>query len=825
MTESSDVTVTSTVTITPPPTPTPTTTRSLDPPAPGALLGFFASVLNDSRCDSNNTFYAINGPLLIVILVLLLCRCLKCKFPCISVETYRHVPQWRSLIVQHSYVSLIVPCHFECFFSHYLLFFLHANILLVLVATFALIFPASTDLQAAYGCVFAALVAQIVRPLFNGLFYRNSIRRLRLQKRIRDPEEAFVSMEDDDARAKQRSASGAASPGSIGSGADSDWATIEEDENLSSQYNETEDEVESEVFEEVPSESTEEGPLPDAPEREPTDELFDASFSFDEDDYHFTKGKSFKMIMTHGRDDIPAASSTSRRLSNHNNNRRSSKAAAGDGWDEDAVVIDIDSDFIAGAFDFEDERDAIGGGNIAHGDWADAPAAKFGDDTTSISIGSFDDYIDDAPADHSSSGGVGKKDGGSGKGGTTASAKSLKRPITTTTSSGGGGAAADAKSLWSMDMGSKASGPLPPPPRELFWDPRRAASEQSYQQYEFDDVAKYSPAGTPSIGGASSAFGGMAMVRRGTWVADSAAVGVDDAPDDALVNLSLSSMSIGSVLSDLSSSYESGADEFEQALRVKYSVRTHYLLATIVTVFAGAGAIVAAYYLRHRIDDEVPTCGQYDISVPMVFIIDFVLGQTCFLGLVYLNRYLQHDESLRYSRMFSELHPINDEVRIMSVEKGRFYVRKLKESHKHKKELERMRREGVVDRVDRLLDAKHNHQAAPDHVRSFAEDGELTQQLRIGGPASSPKSQQQQQGRQAAVPKKKNTAAASSPSPAKKSQQEVARRGREMSSSTSTNSSGSDFDPDAANATKWNPDDDDFNFLASTQRFSTELER
>ncbi|CUG79844.1 membrane-associated protein, putative [Bodo saltans] len=783
----SDVTVTSTVTITPPPTPTPTYSQSLQDRPPGNLLGFFASVLNDSRCDSNNTYYAINGPLIVVILLLLLCRLVRCNFPCVTVETYRNVPQWRSLIVQHSYAALVVPCHFQCFFAHYLLFFVHANILLILVATFALIFPASNYLQAAYSCAFATLVAQIVRPLFNGLFYRNSIRRLRLQKRIRDPEEAFVSMEADEEAARRA----AGSPGSIASGgADSDWATIEEDENLSSQYNETEEEDVSEVFEEVPSETTEEGPLPDAPERDPTDEVFNASFSFDEDDYHFTKGKSFKMIMTHGKDEpVTAASSTSRKQ------RRKSGAAEEEnmgGWggvDEDGggpVVIDIDSDFIAGAFDFDDDNDGK-----------------------------------KKPLDANNNGWA------------STSMKSLKRP----TSSGGGGAG-DVKSLWSMDMGSKTSGggPLPPPPRELFWDPRRAASEQSYQQYEFDDVAKYSPAGTASVGGASSAYGGMAMVRRGTWVADSQpnnAANFDDAPDDALVNLSLSSMSIGSVLSDLSSSYESGADEFEQALRIKYSVRTHYLLASVVTALAGAGAVVLSYYLRHRLDDEVPTCGHYDTAVPMVFVFDFVLGQSIFVALVYLGRYLQHDESLRYSRKFSELHPINDEVRIMSVERGRFYIRKLKESHKYKKELERMRREGIVDRVDKLLEDKHNHRAPPDHVTAFVDDGEVTQQRIGGGGANTSRASNNASPNPRApgtgkTPLKNNasSSAASPSSPKQNKANNKYKPSRDMSSSTSTNSSGSDFDPDAANATKWNPDEeDDFNFLASTQRFSTALER
>jgi hypothetical protein len=262
-------------------------------------------------------------------------------------------------------------------------------------------------------------------------------------------------------------------------------------------------------------------------------------------------------------------------------------------------------------------------------------------------------------------------------------------------------------------------------------------------------------------------------------------------------------------------------------------VRTHYLLASIVTALAGAGAVVLSYYLRHRLDDEVPTCGQYDTAVPMVFVFDMVLGQTIFVMLVYLGRYLQHDESLRYSRKFSELHPINDEVRIMSVERGRFYIRKLKESHKHKKELERMRREGVADRVDKLLDAKHNHRAPPDHVTAFVDDGEVTQQLNgaTPGPMVVAGASSQQAGARSAA----SSSSPSSPNQYKKGGNTTKKpaaaaakkkiQSREMSSSTSTNSSGSDFDPDAANATKWNADDDDFNFLASTQRFSTAIER
>ena len=74
-------------------------------------------------------------------------------------SSWQNIPQWRSLLLYHSWLQLVVPCHALCFVTHLLTFANHVLSLLVVVAGATLLF--GEDETASYA-IFAIVVFSVI---------------------------------------------------------------------------------------------------------------------------------------------------------------------------------------------------------------------------------------------------------------------------------------------------------------------------------------------------------------------------------------------------------------------------------------------------------------------------------------------------------------------------------------------------------------------------------------------------------------------------------------------------------------------------------------
>lgn len=626
---------------------------------------------------------------------------------------------------------------------------LHANVIWILLAAFTIMFPAATIAHTLFAIVLTVLIAQVPRLLFHWLFYRQGIRRIRWQRRVGlHPELRFFNFDEN----KDVEVDG------------SDWATVDEAEDLSTAYNETEPSSSEPSPPRTPTPEPE-MVLPEVVERELTEDAFNASFSF-EGDYNFTAGVELELQHPETNEGDAERHMHRQGLIGGRPTWGPKQQSAAPGSDSEGpdysktflVDVDVDDDVFgmdaSMAMPIEDARARRQSTVLPRGtstvvgpappsDFSSsAPAAaaapwekhrasvmamEFGNDIgdvetmSSVSIESFgkDEFnMAKAPPE-----GPPKS--------ASSSARQTLQPH-------------DLQSLWSFGTQSRDAAVPLAPPREADWDPRRAGGgDEDDEGGDFGGFfgANWSPVqsvgGTSSVGGKSGRqkqtedFHSPPPVKKRNslfapspmpffastgkpYYADSTAnqqlPAMHEQGDDAAHGadqLSLSSMSLGSVLDRLSSSFTSEVEEIPHDMRIKFTVRTFYATAGICTLLAACVALVGSYLLRLQLDN-LATCGSINFLVPGCYLFDFVVGQPVYMCLVYLYRYLTTNEARTpngafYHPLFRELHPYNDEVRVMSAHQGHLFRRKLKQSEVFQSKVERLRQEGVQDPVKQLV--------------------------------------------------------------------------------------------------------------------------
>ncbi len=80
------------------------------------------------------------------------------------------VPQWRSLLCRHTYLGVLLPCHYRCAYVHTLRPLFHMTVMTILYqAMMHMIRPSSRSLTALIGLI-AVTTAQVSKPLYNACF-------------------------------------------------------------------------------------------------------------------------------------------------------------------------------------------------------------------------------------------------------------------------------------------------------------------------------------------------------------------------------------------------------------------------------------------------------------------------------------------------------------------------------------------------------------------------------------------------------------------------------------------------------------------------------
>ncbi len=88
-----------------------------------------------------------------------------------EVVTFVNIPQWRSLLLHHAWVSAVVPCHSGCAISHATQPFAHILTVLLLSAGTANLLPETTQFAPWIIAILSVIVAQPMRFLI-GYYYR-----------------------------------------------------------------------------------------------------------------------------------------------------------------------------------------------------------------------------------------------------------------------------------------------------------------------------------------------------------------------------------------------------------------------------------------------------------------------------------------------------------------------------------------------------------------------------------------------------------------------------------------------------------------------------
>lgn len=91
--------------------------------------------------------------------------------PRVRVDTHVNVPWWIALVVMHTYIGGVIPCHYRCILVHGLQLVFHVYFTFFWSATFSLAFDLSETKSIIAIAFLAAVLPHMVRPLFHKIFY------------------------------------------------------------------------------------------------------------------------------------------------------------------------------------------------------------------------------------------------------------------------------------------------------------------------------------------------------------------------------------------------------------------------------------------------------------------------------------------------------------------------------------------------------------------------------------------------------------------------------------------------------------------------------
>lgn len=91
--------------------------------------------------------------------------------PRVRVDTHVNVPWWIALLVMHTYIGGLVPCHFRCILAHGLQLIFHVYFIFFWSAAMSLAFDLSETKSIIAIAFISAILPHMVRPVFHKVFY------------------------------------------------------------------------------------------------------------------------------------------------------------------------------------------------------------------------------------------------------------------------------------------------------------------------------------------------------------------------------------------------------------------------------------------------------------------------------------------------------------------------------------------------------------------------------------------------------------------------------------------------------------------------------
>lgn len=107
--------------------------------------------------------------LVLLLQVILVAVFMFCKMK-VTTDTYLRVPMWRSILSQHTYFSIFIPCHYKCAWIHTLRALVHMSFSTFMYQLiFSKLLPKSLQF-AVYAGLMAGTVSQVSKPSVNVCF-------------------------------------------------------------------------------------------------------------------------------------------------------------------------------------------------------------------------------------------------------------------------------------------------------------------------------------------------------------------------------------------------------------------------------------------------------------------------------------------------------------------------------------------------------------------------------------------------------------------------------------------------------------------------------